>query len=418
MGELLGYRAMPNYRLGVGIEKWKDYWSWTDDRTLAELIRDGKEILREEVEVRERAKEKSQLRQVERELVAAQSEAQEVQQRVKELEAERAEWVAWKEAQIVFHAQDTAMRCYLHEHPEASIPIVRNGVTLRIVALGNDGVVISEDQGVLRLSDDELEQGRLWVAKKLGTPIIATRLPIGGESAEERSRLSQAEQELAAAQSEVQALRAELAKYLPPPRALLECSLRRWCALTNVFFQGKTLIGDELDTFLREASERWLLKFIDTAEQCYFIGKHRRLRIAIIQQHLKDAGEEWRYEGDRALVIASMDDQGTVIFANGDRQWMDTDGINHFWARIVGAAGQRTVGGNTSVVKLQQYLCDHPGECIQIQRGKDAYQIVLIDDDGLAIAQNQRLVRLYEDDIEQAQRWVMEQRHGSVVERS
>jgi hypothetical protein len=99
--------------------------------------------------------------------------------RLQELEAERTEWTAWKEAEIVLHSQLTAMRQYLQQHQAVSIPIVRNGVTLKIVVLGNDGLAVSEDHGLVRLSDDELEQGRVFVARKTGVPVIVTRLPIG-----------------------------------------------------------------------------------------------------------------------------------------------------------------------------------------------------------------------------------------------
>lgn len=101
--------------------------------------------------------------------------------RLEELEAERAGWIAWKEAEIVLHTQLTAMRRYLQEHSDAAIPIVRNGVTLKIVALGNDSLAVSEDHGLVRLSDDELEQGRLWVAERSGVPVIATRVPVGAK---------------------------------------------------------------------------------------------------------------------------------------------------------------------------------------------------------------------------------------------
>ena len=101
--------------------------------------------------------------------------------RLEELEAERAAWTAWKEAEVVLHTQLTAIRRYLQEHSDAAIPIVRHGVTLKIVALGNDSLAVSEDHGLVRLSDDELEQGRIWVAQKTGVPVIATRVPIGAK---------------------------------------------------------------------------------------------------------------------------------------------------------------------------------------------------------------------------------------------
>lgn len=101
--------------------------------------------------------------------------------RLGELEVERAEWTAWKEAEVVLHTQLTAMQRYLQQHAKASIPLLRNGVTLTIVALGNDGLAISENCGMVRLSDDELEQGRLWVAEMSGVPIIVSRQPIGAK---------------------------------------------------------------------------------------------------------------------------------------------------------------------------------------------------------------------------------------------
>src|SRR6266702_2240333 len=65
--------------------------------------------------------------------------------RLEELEAEQAAWTAWKEAEVVLHTQLTAIRRYLQEHSDAAIPIVRHGVTLKIVALGNDSLAVSED---------------------------------------------------------------------------------------------------------------------------------------------------------------------------------------------------------------------------------------------------------------------------------
>jgi hypothetical protein len=71
------------------------------------------------------------------------------------------------------------MQLYLQNQPGAAIPIRRNGVTLKVTALGNSALAVTEDHGLIRLSDDELEQGRIWVAQKTGTPILATRQPIG-----------------------------------------------------------------------------------------------------------------------------------------------------------------------------------------------------------------------------------------------
>lgn len=106
-------------------------------------------------------------------------EHQALRQRVEELEAERAEWMAWKDVQMMGSGSLSSMQQYLHDHLVTFIPVRRNGVVLHIVALGNDAVAVTEGHGLVRLNDDELEQGRIWVAKKCGQPVIATRLPIG-----------------------------------------------------------------------------------------------------------------------------------------------------------------------------------------------------------------------------------------------
>lgn len=82
MGELLGYRAIPKYRLGAGVDRWQDYRSWTDETTLAEVIRDGKDILVEEEATRDRAKERSRVREVEQELAVAQHRIADMERKV------------------------------------------------------------------------------------------------------------------------------------------------------------------------------------------------------------------------------------------------------------------------------------------------------------------------------------------------
>jgi len=181
VGQLLDYRALPKYQVGAGLDKWEDYCSWTDERTLAEVVIYARVVLAQESAVKEDTTGKSKLRHAEKQLTNAQAQIQALQEQVEALEAERAAWTAWKEAEIVFSTQLTAMRRYLQEHAEAAIPIVRNGVTLKVVALGNDSLAISEDHGLVRLSDDELEQGKLWVAQKTGVPVIAIRQPIGAK---------------------------------------------------------------------------------------------------------------------------------------------------------------------------------------------------------------------------------------------
>jgi len=63
------------------------------------------------------------------------------------------------------------------------------GMTIRVVAVGNDGLAVTEDHGLFRLSDDKQEQGRAWVARKCGMPMITTRLPIGKKHAKVPRRL-------------------------------------------------------------------------------------------------------------------------------------------------------------------------------------------------------------------------------------
>lgn len=253
VGQSLGYRAVPKFQVGEGQNHWEDYASWTDDRTLAEVILFGREVLIEEEAARTCAQERNQLRQVERQLAQERTRREELerqletvassteksqqtpdlekdlaavclnvagpdllataygralllvkerereiqhlqtriekqyerriakqQRRIQELEAERVEWVAWREAEIIAHSRLAAMRQYLRDHEQASIPIKRNGVVMRIWTIGEDAVAFSDDHGLVRLSDEEIEQGRIWVCKKNGTPIIAFRQPIGG----------------------------------------------------------------------------------------------------------------------------------------------------------------------------------------------------------------------------------------------
>ena len=96
MGELLGFRALTGYRLGQGIEKWKDYRSWTGERQLSEVMIYGRELLAQEEAVKESAAQKSQLRQAEQRLTEAEGEVQTLRRQIEHLEVEQAEWVAWK----------------------------------------------------------------------------------------------------------------------------------------------------------------------------------------------------------------------------------------------------------------------------------------------------------------------------------
>src|SRR5436305_4785887 len=92
---------------------------------------------REQDEKKEHVGSRSQLRQTEHEI-------QELRQQVEALVADRAEWVAWKEAEVIGHSNIAAVRQYLQDHLDASIPVKRNGVVVRIDTLGNDGMAVTD----------------------------------------------------------------------------------------------------------------------------------------------------------------------------------------------------------------------------------------------------------------------------------
>jgi len=202
--------------------------------------------------------------------------------------------------------------------------------------------------------------------------------------------------------AESHALRRELDRHAPPPRTLLECTVRRWA--TKASSPHDDLKPDRIDTFLREASERRLLMHIERAESIYFIGKHRHRRIEVIRQHLDEIKP---YCGDPALAVAKMDEKGYATFANGQIRLMTTDDVEQFWAEIVGKHGQQTVGGNPKIAPIQQYLCQHPGESIPFWDNNRKYELILMDDDALAVTKKLNARKLYtEDDIEQLLQWV------------
>lgn len=281
------------------------------------------------------------------------------------------------------------LQAYLHTHIGHFIPLHRGKEQLAMKLLRDDGTGHASLQGQVSLTETDIEQMLQWVAEKSGT---LTEVHPGRED-NENQNLSQ----------RVEELQRELSRYEPAPRALLECTLRQWARRTDLLYQDKKLAGEHLDAFLQEAGERKLINYVKQGESGYFFSKHRRRRIALIQQHLATAEP---YQGDLALRMERIDDQGYVSFGNGAKQYLDTDGINHIWARITKERGQQTVGGNADLAPIQQYLCAHPGQPIEIRRGKNLYQLVVVDDDALAITENVGPIRLSEDDIDQAQCWI------------
>lgn len=475
IGQLLDYRAIPKFRIAAGLQAWEDYRSWTYEDTLADVIVYAREVLSEEKAARELAENRSKVRQMERALTAAQSDLQELRQRV-------------QDHQTAPVPALLAIQAYFHMHPGASLPLQRGSHLFQLTALRTDGVAVATGEGLITLSPEEIHQlgvrtgtmildpcqdtsgqdmeiehkvdrehqamqarlyatgERLHYRRLLAIPQINAGIEswqsfiasasyeqvcqavktaehyyenltyldeleqrsrqAAQEKQQQKSRPRQVEQELVAAQAEIQKLQRELTRYLSPPRALLECTLRQWTMRTKLLFQDQELTGDLLDTFLQQSTDRKLLSYSKWGESCYFHDKYRRRRIACIQRHLATAEP---YQGDPALQMKSMDDQGYVTFGDGHRSSMDTDGINRFWARIVREQGQRMVGGNANLAPIQQYLSDHPGRSIEIRRDKDTQQIVVVDDDAQAVTETTRPIRFSEDDIEQARCWIREQ---------
>jgi len=79
---------------------------------------------------------------------------------------------------------------YLRSYPGATIPIRRQGRTIKIVALDNHARTVSESQGLLRLNDEKVERCRLYVLEQLGRPITIRLIEV------DKEHLVTAEQEL------------------------------------------------------------------------------------------------------------------------------------------------------------------------------------------------------------------------------
>jgi hypothetical protein len=407
-GQVVDYRALPRFHIREGIEAWRDYESWTHEATLAEVILYCRELADQEAAVKERSK----LRQVERQLAAAQAELQKPTGDPQDqfLEEERAKYAdlladfmkaSKKIANLERHVQRAARMEVLRSRESMLQDLMLLGGRLKYASL--------TDLGIKEGIDQWLEYARTASDKDLAMAIAhgyyqADSLAMATIEASDvmRRRIKELE-------AEAYILHRELDRYLPPPRELLECSLRRWSALVNLPYDDWK--PDRIDILLRESSDRALLKLLEWAEPTYFIGKHRSRRIGIIQEHLSEL------ESYRGSTIESMDDQGYATFVGGGRRFMDTDDIQDFWAEIVGKQGQQAVGSNPQVAAIQQYLCEHPGESIPIRQGKREYEIVFLDDDAVAITKKLRPMRLYDGGIEQAYQWIESKRGVKSVPR-
>ncbi|EFH88271.1 hypothetical protein [Ktedonobacter racemifer] len=82
----------------------------------------------------------------------------------------------------------------------------------------------------------------------------------------------------------------------------------------------------------------------------------------------------------------------------------------------LGQRGQEHVGGNVAVSALQRYLCDHPGQSIPLRRGASTVEVVLIDDDALAVTASSRTFRLSDEDLERMHSWIQSNRHDLASE--
>lgn len=94
-GQTIDYRALPKFHIREGVDAWRDYESWTHEATLAEVILYARELADQETA----AKERSKLRQVERQLATARAEIEELRKskpvgEPQGLEEERAKYAA------------------------------------------------------------------------------------------------------------------------------------------------------------------------------------------------------------------------------------------------------------------------------------------------------------------------------------
>ncbi len=96
----------------------------------------------------------------------------------------------------------TPVQEYLRDHDDETIPFRRQGRTIRIGAIDNHARAVSERHGLIQLNDEEIEQCRIYVLKKLGQPVIVHRVADGEEGQKpleeaERSELQQAQARVA-----------------------------------------------------------------------------------------------------------------------------------------------------------------------------------------------------------------------------
>jgi len=68
----------------------------------------------------------------------------------------------------------TVVQEYLRDYDDATVPFKRQGKITHIIAINNQAMAITRDQGLIRLSDLEIEQCRLYVLRKPGQPVVVS----------------------------------------------------------------------------------------------------------------------------------------------------------------------------------------------------------------------------------------------------
>lgn len=312
-GELLGYRRIRPYQVGEGPQGWAAFCGQADDQVLEEVCAHGRQLLREREEAsrfasdfvqmakaRERIKQlqqsegtlKRQLRQLE-ELRAGEVNrlAEEKAATIREKQRKASLLVADLKKQLARAEQEARVRIaeaeqlleryralidldapicpwtsltvvqeYLRDSPATvTVPFKRQGKTLHVLALDNQGIAVTRDEGLIRLNDIEIEQCRRYVLRQLGRPVlVGTRLPedAGQEEPEEQDDLRRAK-------LHIKTLERELVKYqhYPPRvagvRAFMHCGEK--LGYPNLLI----LRGQEDPVPLQQGSGAWQ-RFVDS----------------------------------------------------------------------------------------------------------------------------------------------------------
>jgi hypothetical protein len=298
IGELLGYRRIRQYQVSEGLHSWAAFCSLVDDRMLDEVGTYGRVLLREREEAsrfasefnqmykaREQIKQlqqseetlKRQLRQLE-ELLAGEinrlaeekaATIREKQRKASLLVAELKKQLAATEQQLaryrtLFDLDEaicpwtslTVVQEYLRDSPaNDTVPFKRQGKTIHVLAINNQAMAVTRDQGLLRLNDVEVEQCRLYALHQLGRSVLVSVHSPDDDQDEEQDDLRRAKLRIKMLEHEL----AKLQHY--PPRAALRRAFMRWGEKLGypslLIFRGQ-----EAPFSLQQGSEDWQ-QFVD-----------------------------------------------------------------------------------------------------------------------------------------------------------